>query len=273
MIIFADDVEYVGTNSWFKMKYLNQPDNIFEPTPESKDKLIQQIDAVQTLGEFCTYDEACNQLPALDETLSFDDDSAWHGAKASTWASTPFAKMLRPWQDLVRDKLKEKESELSPFEVKRAWFYLTNSYNSDGQWPPTLPEAPHFVHPYNYGYCLENLLSAEMVVGGVDRSSLKTTAKDVINQTLKIQQNLILDKAKQLKEGGTIEEKENAEKAIALITWSTNSCLDVLKNTNVLSPAEYKIRTDALIEARRLVGGVQLEKVIPKEKDSYLLDD
>ena len=57
---------------------------------------------------------------------------------------------------------------------EKVWYHLTNSYNSDGQWPPTLPDAPHIIHPYNYKYCFENLLAAELLVGGVDRTRLKT---------------------------------------------------------------------------------------------------
>ena len=30
LIIFADDAEYVGTNGWFRLKYQNQPDHVFE---------------------------------------------------------------------------------------------------------------------------------------------------------------------------------------------------------------------------------------------------
>jgi hypothetical protein len=36
LIIFADDAEYIGTNGWFRLKYQNKPDNVFEATSESK---------------------------------------------------------------------------------------------------------------------------------------------------------------------------------------------------------------------------------------------
>jgi len=49
LIIFADDAEYVGTNGWFRLKYQNKPDNVFEKTPASKEKLIQLVKAVDTL--------------------------------------------------------------------------------------------------------------------------------------------------------------------------------------------------------------------------------
>src|SRR3990172_5927143 len=52
LIIFADDAEYIGTNGWFRLKYQNQPDHVFEATPESRQKLIDLITAVQQMGEF-----------------------------------------------------------------------------------------------------------------------------------------------------------------------------------------------------------------------------
>ena len=85
------------------------------------------------------------------------------------------ARILRPWQDLVREKLHEVKDTLSPDTVEKIWNCLTNSYNSDGQWPPTLPNAPHIIYPFNYQYCFENLLEAELLVGGVDRSKLTSS--------------------------------------------------------------------------------------------------
>ncbi|MGW8256385.1 MAG: hypothetical protein ACWGMZ_02755, partial [Thermoguttaceae bacterium] len=153
LIIFADDAEYVGTNGWFRLKYQNEPDNIFEHSPSAREKLIALIEECSRTGKFITFDEACNTLTPLEEELCFDDDSAWHGARASTWADTPMARLLRPWQNLVREKLLSLGNELNSDMQRLAWFHLTNSYNSDGQWPPTLPDAPHIVHPFNYGYC------------------------------------------------------------------------------------------------------------------------
>lgn len=76
------------------------------------------------------------------------------------------ARILRPWQDLVREKLHEVKNTLDDATVEKVWYHLTNSYNSDGQWPPTLPDAPHIIYPFNYQYCFENLLAAELLVGG-----------------------------------------------------------------------------------------------------------
>ena len=260
LIIFADDAEYVGTNGWFRLKYQNKPDNVFEKTPASKEKLIQLVKAVEEMGSFITYDDACNLEP-LKETLNVDDDAAWHGARASTWASTPMARILRPWQDLVREKLHEVKNTMDEKTVEKVWYHLTNSFNSDGQWPPTLPHAPHIIYPFNYKYCFDNLLAAEMLVGGVDRSKLTSSPLDTITEILSIQQNLIIKKAETLIANGTDEEKEKAEHALVLIEKSRN--LDSIKaaSDKLLYPSDYEVRANALIEARRLVGGVVLEQV------------
>ncbi len=167
---YEDDAEYIGTNGWFRLKYQNKPDNVFEKTPDSKEKLIRLVKEVEKLGGFVTYDDACNLQP-LEETVNIDDNMAWHGGLASTWASTPMARILRPWQDLI------------------------------------------------------------------------------------------LQKADSLLDGGNEEEKKNAYHAKILIEKSRNLDSVALSSDKVLYPAEYTIRANMLIEARRLVGGVVLETV------------
>ncbi len=259
LIIFADDAEYIGTNGWFRLKYQNKPDNVFEKTPDSKEKLIRLVTEVEKLGEFVTYDDACNLQP-LEETVNIDDNIAWHGGLASTWASTPMARILRPWQDLVREKLHEIKGTLDDATIEKVWYHLTNSYNSDGQWPPTLPDAPHIIYPFNYEYCFENLLAAELLVGGVDRSKLTSSPLETMKEILTIQQDLILAKADTLLAEGTEEEKANAQHAKVLIEKSRNLDSISLSSDKILYPAEYTIRANMLIEARRLVGGVVLEQ-------------
>jgi alpha-amylase/alpha-mannosidase (GH57 family) len=251
VIIFADDAEYIGTNGWFRLKYQNKPDNVFEEVPDAREKLVGLISACKEMGSFATFDEACQTLPPMEETINFDDDTAWHGGQASTWASTPMAKLLRPWQDLVRDKLNA--SDFSPAQTKLAWLHLTNSYNSDGQWPPTLPDAPHIIHPFNYGYCFENLLRAHLLVGGVDLSKLEPKAKQTAQTILGLQQDLVLKKADSL---------DSVEGAAARMMIETTRDLSTLgDDARLLYPAEYAVRAEALVEARRLVGGVEIEKV------------
>jgi hypothetical protein len=261
LIIFADDAEYVGTNGWFKLKYHNQPDNVFEAAPQSRQKLIDLISQCKALGEFTTFDRACNDLPALEETITFDDDSAWHGAMASVWAETPMARLLRPWQDLVREKLNNNNGRLSETDTEKAWFHLTNSYNSDGQWPPTLPDAPHIVHPFNYRYCYENLLLAESIVGGVDRSRLSTNPVETLEQILKPQQKLVLKKAEEMIKSSDPATEQTGRKAKALILKSMDFTAVGNNRAKTLEPSEYAIRARLLAEARRMVGGVTIEKL------------
>jgi alpha-amylase/alpha-mannosidase (GH57 family) len=260
LIIFADDAEYVGTNGWFRLKYQNLPDNVFEATPESKEKLIGLVEAGNMLGGFTTFERACVTLPPLAETITFDDDSAWHGARASTWAGTPMARLLRPWQDMVRDKLRKIADTLDESQRKQIWYYLTNSFNSDGQWPPTLPDAPHIIHPFNYAYCFENLLQAELLVGGVDRGGLATDPVRTLQDILTPQQDLILRKAETLIQSGDAQQRQNAQAAKNLILRSRN--VDAMRalQAKILYPSDYTVRADALVAARRLVGGVEIEK-------------
>ncbi|RPI31607.1 MAG: hypothetical protein EHM70_11140 [Chloroflexota bacterium] len=261
VIIFADDAEYVGTNGWFRLKYQNKPDNVFEATPESRQKLIDLLSAVQAMGEFVTFEHACGSLPPLPDPICFDDDSAWHGARASTWANTPAARLLRPWQEQVRARLVDVNSDLDQQTRRLAWFHLTNSYNSDGQWPPTLPEAPHIVHPFNYAYCFDNLLKAELLVGGVDRQALQTNPVETLQEILSMQQKLVLDKAEMLLGSSETGEKEKAKRARILVERSMDVSEVRKSGLKVLYPSEYQVRAEALVEARRLVGGVSIEKV------------
>lgn len=145
MVIFADDAEYIGTNGWFRLKYQNEPARVFEPVPDARDKLIALVEAVCRRGEFITFAEACRLTPNRQQ-VTWDNDAAWHGASSSTWASTPMARLLRPWQELVREKLNVIESSLPKSVAEKAWFHLTNSYNSDGQWPPN-PAAGSAYYP------------------------------------------------------------------------------------------------------------------------------
>jgi alpha-amylase/alpha-mannosidase (GH57 family) len=261
LVIFADDAEYIGTNGWFRLKYQNQPDNVFEATPDSRRKLIDLIAAVQKLGKFITFEEACSALPALPDEICFDDDSAWHGARASTWANTPMARLLRPWQDLVRARLNDPNIKMDEETRKLAWFHLTNSYNSDGQWPPTLPDAPHIVHPFNYTYCFENILKAEMLVGSVNRAEIGTSPVETIQEILTRQQDLVLEKAEAILTTGNCEEKIRAMRAEILVQKSKDVSSLSSNGEKVLYPSDYRIRAEMLVEARRLVGGVLIERL------------
>ena len=98
------------------------------------------------------------------------------------------------------------------------------------------------------------------MVGGVDRNRLACSPIDTMKEILTIQQNLILEKADSLIASGTDEEKKNAKHAKVLIEKSRNLDSVALSSDKILYPSEYTIRANMLIEARRLVGGVVLEK-------------
>jgi len=261
LVVFADDAEYIGTNGWFKLKFQNAPDRVFEAVPTAREKLVSLISECEKLGTFTTFESACQELPALEETLYFDDDSAWHGAQASLWAETPMAHLLRPWQDLVRAALKKNAGTMEPEQIERAWFHLTNSYNSDGQWPPTLPDAPHIIHPFNYRYCFENLLQAEQIVGGVDRNQLTTDPAATVKEILGIQQDLVAAKAQAMVASDKTGERDRGRRALQMIETSRDLRSLEASGVKVLFPAEYTIRAESLIEARRLVGGIEIERV------------
>ena len=255
MLIYADDAEYVGTNAWYNLKYCNNPDEIFQRMPDAQEKLVSLVNAVRQLGEFTTFDYACSHIPALEDTINFIDNMAWHGGQASNWSGTPMARLLRPWQELVRAKLKSAESTLPPQVLERVWFHLTNSYNSDGQWPPTTKASPHIIYPFNYRYNFENLLMAEMLLGGVDRTKIDADPIATMRAIFTMQQDLVLEKAEQLLKTGSCEEKTKARFAQELICRSRD-VTSVPPGTKVLYPSEYEVRADALIVARQLVGGV-----------------
>ncbi len=255
MLIYADDAEYVGTNAWYKLKYCNDPDQIFQKKPDAQEKLVALVKAVRKLGKLVTFDHACNRVPALEDEITFNDNMAWHGGQASNWSGTPMAKLLRPWQDLVRAKLKRLEPKMDGEIVKRVWFHLTNSYNSDGQWPPTTKASPHFIYPYNYKYNFENLLMAETLLGGVDRSRIKADPRQAVREIFTMQQDLVLEKAAKVVKHGTAKQRKDAVLARELIHRSRDLSR-LPPGTKVLYPSEYEVRADALIQARQLVRGV-----------------
>ena len=223
--------------------------------------MISLISACEKLGRFTTFAGACTKLPSLDDTVYFDNDSAWHGAQASVWAETPMARLLRPWQDRVRETLKQGAPTMTPERVERAWFHLTNSYNSDGQWPPTLPDAPHIIHPFNYRYCFENLVQAESMVGGVDRSRLATDPVATLKAILTPQQNLVIAKAKALMASDDPKARDKGRQALDMIDRSRHVGSLAASGAKVLCPDEYAMRAQALIDARHLVGGIEIERV------------
>jgi hypothetical protein len=115
------------------------------------------------------------------------------------------------------------------------------------------------VHPFNYAYCFENLLEAELLVGGVDRECLETDPSEALESILSGQQRLVLEKAEALLAGSDDREKARAERARILVRASRDFPALADRRGGILYPSDYRVRADALVEARRLVGGVSIE--------------
>lgn len=99
-----------------------------------------------------------------------------------------------------------------------------------------------------------------MLVGGVDCDELETHPFEILEEILAPQQRLILEKAEMLIASGSIEEKEQAARAQALIEKSQDF-LSTHTDGRVLYPSEYRVHAETLVEARRLVHGVLIEKM------------
>ena len=97
-----------------------------------------------------------------------------------------------------------------------------------------------------------------MLVGGVPRDQLHTHPVETLKEILGPQQQLILEKAEAWLATGSAVEKAKAARARMLIQRS--QAVDSLGSLTVLYPSDYSLRAEALVEARRLVGGVHIEK-------------
>ena len=117
------------------------------------------------------------------------------------------------------------------------------------------------MHPFNYRYCFENLLQAELIVGGIDRSRLSTDPAATVTEILSIQQDLVAAKARTLIDADDPELTGNARRALQMIETSRDIADLESSGAKVLFPAEYTVRAESLVEARRLVGGIEIERV------------
>jgi hypothetical protein len=97
-----------------------------------------------------------------------------------------------------------------------------------------------------------------MLVGGVPRDQLKTNPVETLKEILGPQQQLILKKAEEWLATGSAVEQAKAARARILIQRSQD--VDSLGSLTLLYPSDYSLRAEALVEARRLVGGVHIEK-------------
>jgi len=182
------------------------------------------------MGRFVTFDRACRTLPPLPEEITFDDDSAWHGARSSTWATRPWPACCGPGRNWCEPAL-----------TMRRWMTKPKKWPGSISPIPTIPTANG--HPRcrrrRTSYILtitrivlRNLLRAEMLVGGVPRDQLKTDPAETIKEILGPQQQLILAKAEQWLATGSAIEKARAARARMLIQRS--QAVDSLRFSTVL---------------------------------------
>jgi len=76
---------------------------------------------------------------------------------------------------------------MEPAVISKVWHHLTKIYKTGVYRPPELIRSPQIIRPFNYRYCVENLLMAEMLVGGVDREQLKNQSAKALENIFSIQ--------------------------------------------------------------------------------------
>ena len=93
----------------------------------------------------------------------------------------------------------------------------------------------------------------------MDRTKLKADPVVTLKEILGLQENLILKKAQRLIASGNKAEQVAGVRAKTLIQTARNlASIKAVKK--ILYPSDYQVRADAMVEARRAVGGVEIEK-------------
>jgi hypothetical protein len=161
-VIIADDAEYTGTTGYFFVKYFRDYDRSFAVDPTAYEKLTKLVTAVEELGEFASFKEACER-EAVEEPFYVEDRFAWHKTYADAWAGTPEAKAWDPVLAEIRREYKEKYQPIVEKDdkyrdiVEKFWFHVTNSANSDGRWPP----PPALTCEFNRNWVLDEIDAAK----------------------------------------------------------------------------------------------------------------
>ena len=102
---------------------------------------------------------------------------------------------------------------------------------------------------------------AKLIVGGIDRSRLPTDPVATLKEILSIQQDLVVAKAQTLIASDDTAQRQETRRALQMIETSRDVRSLEVSGAKVLFPAEYTVRAESLIEARRLVGGIEIERV------------
>ena len=92
-------------------------------------------------------------------------------------------------------------------------------------------------------------------------SGMKTQPVATLKEILSIQQDLVAAKAQTMIAADNTTEYDKDRRALQMIDTSRDVRSLEVSGVKVLFPAEYTIRAQSLIEARRLVGGIEIERV------------
>lgn len=116
---------------------------------------------------------------------------------------------------------------------------------------------------------VQEMNSRERVLAAIERLPVDRVSKDIratpevwdavetLGEVLSRQQDLVLKKAKTMLPSGTPQQKRDAAPTITLIGTSRNMN-SVAAAGNILHPSVNTARANALVAARRLVGGVEI---------------
>ncbi|NLX07933.1 MAG: hypothetical protein GXY33_22555 [Phycisphaerae bacterium] len=164
LIPYAEDAEYCGTTGYFFLKYYNQF-RLFEPSPESLQRLDALLAEVTKMGDLITVSEAVAKYPRIEDVeMAYEDKMAWHRTFSDAWANTPWAKELDPHCKRIHDELmrleKSAKSKKQKDLLKQGWYHLICAENSDGRWPPP-PLEPG---KWNIDYCWDHVREADKVL-------------------------------------------------------------------------------------------------------------
>ncbi len=161
LIPYAEDAEYCGTTGYFFLKYYNEF-RLFEPSPESLERLDALLAEITKTAQLITVSEAVQKYDRIEDVkIEYEDKMAWHRTFSDAWANTPWAQQLAPHCRRIGDELREFEKTVTDEQqkqlVKKGWFHLICSENSDGRWPPP-PLEPG---KWNIDYCWEHVKLAD----------------------------------------------------------------------------------------------------------------
>ena len=104
-------------------------------------------------------------------------------------------------------------------------------------------------------------MAAELLVGGVDRQPDDRPGRDGPRRSSVRNSDLVAAKARLIAASEDVPEASHGRLAAELIEQSRNLSNIESSASKVLYADEYRVRAEALADARRLVGGIDIEQV------------